>query len=110
MPPHVVRGGHNAPRLPPRTDRPDCTPRAAKRQIASRQGLSKPGPRRWTGTSFPSQWYEVEEGVWRPIEHLENFASIAGLEYVLIDRDTKLRELKQELRWNEIYYHLARGL
>jgi L-arabinose isomerase len=43
-------------------------------------------------------------------EHLEDFAGMAGLEFVLIGGDTKLREFKQELRWNEIYYHLARGL
>jgi L-arabinose isomerase len=44
------------------------------------------------------------------IEHLEDFAEMAGVELVLIDEDTKLRELKKELRWNEVYYHLARGL
>ncbi len=43
-------------------------------------------------------------------EHLEDFAGMAGLEFVLIDGDTKLRQLRQELRWNEVYYHLARGL
>jgi L-arabinose isomerase len=29
---------------------------------------------------------------------------------VLIDETTEIRELKKELRWNEAYYHLARGL
>jgi L-arabinose isomerase len=43
-------------------------------------------------------------------EHLRDFADMAGLEFVLIDQDAKLPELKKELRWNEIYYHLARGL
>ena len=43
-------------------------------------------------------------------EHLEDFAGMAGLECLLIDGDTKLREFRQELRWNEIYYYLARGL
>jgi L-arabinose isomerase len=43
-------------------------------------------------------------------EHLEDFAGMAGLEFVLIDGDTNLRQLRQELRWNEMYYHLARGL
>jgi L-arabinose isomerase len=42
-------------------------------------------------------------------EHLEDFASMADLEFLLIDDDTKLRAFKQELRWNEVYYHLARG-
>jgi L-arabinose isomerase len=43
-------------------------------------------------------------------EHLEDYAEMAGIEFVLIDRETRLRELKKELRWNEAYYHLARGL
>ena len=37
-------------------------------------------------------------------EHLENFAEIAGIECVLINKDTELRQLKNELKWNEIYY------
>jgi len=43
-------------------------------------------------------------------EHLEDFADIAGHEFLIIDHDTRLSEFKKELRWNEIYYHLARGL
>jgi L-arabinose isomerase len=43
-------------------------------------------------------------------EHLEDFAQMAGIEFLLIDRDTKLREFKRELRWNDTYYQLARGL
>jgi L-arabinose isomerase len=43
-------------------------------------------------------------------EQLEDFADIAGMEYILIDSDTKLSTLKKELRWNELYYHLANGL
>jgi L-arabinose isomerase len=44
------------------------------------------------------------------VEHLEDFAEMAGLEFLLIDENTTLREFKKELRWNEIYYHLAKGL
>jgi L-arabinose isomerase len=43
-------------------------------------------------------------------EHLEDFADMAGIEYVLIDEGCKISEFKKELRWNEIYYHLAKGL
>lgn len=39
-------------------------------------------------------------------EHLEDFAAMAGIEYVLIDENTKLRELKNELRWSDVYYQL----
>jgi len=43
-------------------------------------------------------------------EHLEDFAEIAGIEFLLIDRDTKLYTFKRELRWNDLYYHLAKGI
>jgi L-arabinose isomerase len=43
-------------------------------------------------------------------EHLEDFAEIAGMEFLLIDQNTVLSEFKKALRWNEVYYHLARGL
>jgi len=44
------------------------------------------------------------------IEHLEDFAEIAGIEFLVIDRDTRLREWKKELRWNDMYWALAKGL
>jgi L-arabinose isomerase len=43
-------------------------------------------------------------------EHMEDFAEIAGIEFLLIDSDTHLRHFKKELRWNEMYYLLAKGL
>jgi len=42
-------------------------------------------------------------------EMLEDFATIAGIELVVIDGSTRLSELKQNLRNNEVYYHLAQG-
>jgi len=42
-------------------------------------------------------------------EHLQDFAEMAGMELLLIDKNTKLPEFKKELRWNEVYYHLAKG-
>jgi L-arabinose isomerase len=41
--------------------------------------------------------------------HLEDFAGMAGLEFLVIDQSTDLTDLKKELRWNELYYQLARG-
>ena len=35
---------------------------------------------------------------------------MAGVEFLLIDERTHMSEFKKELRWNEAYYHLARGL
>jgi L-arabinose isomerase len=43
-------------------------------------------------------------------EHMEDFSEMAGIEYVLIDESTRLSQFKKELRWNEMYYHLAKGL
>ena len=43
-------------------------------------------------------------------EHLEDFAEMAGMEFLLIDRHTTVGDLKRELRWNDLYYHLAGGL
>jgi L-arabinose isomerase len=37
-------------------------------------------------------------------EQLEDFAEMAGIEYVLINKDTSLHQLKKELRWSEGYY------
>ena len=42
-------------------------------------------------------------------EHIEDLAEIAGVELVVIDAKTELREFKRELRQNEIFYHLAPG-
>ena len=42
-------------------------------------------------------------------EMLEDFAAIAGIEVVIIDADTKVRQLKQELAWNEAAYGLKSG-
>ena len=43
-------------------------------------------------------------------EHLEDLAEIANLELVVIDKSTEIRSFKQQLRNNEIYYHLAPGV
>jgi len=37
-------------------------------------------------------------------ENLQDFADIAGIEYVLIGKNTNLYDFKNELRWNEMYY------
>jgi L-arabinose isomerase len=43
-------------------------------------------------------------------EQLEDFAEIAGIEVVFIDENTNLREFKKDLRNNDLYYALAKGL
>ena len=37
-------------------------------------------------------------------EHLEDFAAMANIEFVLINKNTNLYQLKNELRWSEVYY------
>jgi len=38
-------------------------------------------------------------------QHLEDFAEMADIEYLLIDRDTTIANFKKELKWNRVYYH-----
>lgn len=40
------------------------------------------------------------------VEYMEDFAAMAGIEMVLIDEETRIRELRNELRWSEAYYRL----
>jgi L-arabinose isomerase len=44
------------------------------------------------------------------IEVLTDFARIAGIELLVIDERTRLDDFEKELRWNQAYYSLARGL
>jgi len=39
-------------------------------------------------------------------EMMEDFAEMADIEFLVIDENTDLRELKKELRWNEVYYKI----
>jgi len=39
-------------------------------------------------------------------EYMEDYAEMLGLEFVIIDKDTKIRDFKKELRFNDVYYHL----
>jgi L-arabinose isomerase len=43
-------------------------------------------------------------------EQLEDFSEIAGVELMMIDAATNLADFKQQLRTNEVYYHLAPGI
>tara|TARA_Y100001933_G_C19014901_1_gene570946 strand:- start:6973 stop:8514 length:1542 start_codon:yes stop_codon:yes gene_type:complete len=37
-------------------------------------------------------------------EHMEDFADMAELEYLVIDNETRMREFKNEIRWNDAAY------
>jgi L-arabinose isomerase len=43
-------------------------------------------------------------------DQLRDFTEMAGIEFLLIDENTKLDEFKNQLRWNDLYYHLSKGL
>jgi len=43
-------------------------------------------------------------------EHLEDFAEMAGIELVTIGDGSSVADIKKELRWNQAYHQLARGL
>lgn len=42
-------------------------------------------------------------------EYLQDFADIAGIEFLLIDGDTQVDSFKQRLRWNDVYYQWENG-
>ena len=43
-------------------------------------------------------------------EYIEDFSEMAGIEFVHIGKNTCLTEFKKELKMNEVYYMLAKGL
>jgi L-arabinose isomerase len=43
-------------------------------------------------------------------EHMQDFADMANMECLLINDTTDLAEFKKEIRWNEVYYLLSKGL
>jgi L-arabinose isomerase len=44
------------------------------------------------------------------VDELIDLAEMSGTELVVIDANTTPRQFVRELRWNQAYYHLARGL
>ena len=43
-------------------------------------------------------------------EMIEDFAEIAEIELLTIDKEIKIKDFKNEIRWNDLYYHLSNGL
>ena len=44
------------------------------------------------------------------VDVLKDFATIAGLEILVIDNATTITEFEKEVRWNQAYHRLAQGL
>ena len=42
-------------------------------------------------------------------EHLEDFAEMAGIEYVRIGMDTNISQLKNNLKWNDLYFQFNKS-
>lgn len=40
-------------------------------------------------------------------DHMQDFAEMAGIEFLLIDENTRISDFKNEIRWNEMYYLLG---
>ncbi len=43
-------------------------------------------------------------------EYIEDFCSMTGIEYLVIDGKSDISSLRKELRWNEMFYHLSDGI
>ena len=43
-------------------------------------------------------------------EHMADFADMTGIELALIDENCEIRQFRKELRWNDLYYALNKGL
>jgi L-arabinose isomerase len=44
------------------------------------------------------------------VETLDDFATIAGVEFATIDETTTVAGFRQALRWNAAWFHLKQGL
>ncbi|MCQ2114000.1 MAG: L-arabinose isomerase [Bacteroidaceae bacterium] len=56
------------------------------------------------GTHHSAFSYDITAEYW------DDFAEMAGIEYVQINKDTTIPEFKKELRMNEVYYMLNKAL
>jgi L-arabinose isomerase len=43
-------------------------------------------------------------------DHLRDFAAMTGVELLMIDADTTVDTFRDQLRWNDLYWLLAKGL
>ena len=75
-------------------------------RCGSRSPTSPPPPRRGFA---PAAHHSV---LCRAIgsEAFDDLAEIAGIELLVIDDTTRIRDVANELRWNQAYYRLAGGL
>jgi L-arabinose isomerase len=44
------------------------------------------------------------------LDHILDLAEMAGIECLVIDENTRINEFKKEMRLNEVYYYIAKGI
>jgi L-arabinose isomerase len=44
------------------------------------------------------------------VEHLRDLAAMSGIEFLVIDETTEIEAFRDKLRWNDLYYLLAKGI
>jgi len=44
------------------------------------------------------------------LSQIQDFSELAGIELVRIDKNTELNSFMRELKWNDLYYHMSKGL
>ncbi len=44
------------------------------------------------------------------LQHITDLAEMSGIECLVIDENTQISDFKKEIRWNEVYYHIAKGI
>ena len=42
-------------------------------------------------------------------EHLQDFADMAGIEFININATSTTQSIRNELRWNEVYYQINKS-
>jgi L-arabinose isomerase len=88
-------------------DHPDLPKLPVARAVWECQPDFKTAVRAWIlagGAHHTAYSYDVTT------EMLDDFATIAGVELAVIDKNTELQRFKQDLRNNEVYWHLAPGI
>jgi L-arabinose isomerase len=43
-------------------------------------------------------------------QHITDLAEMLDIEYLVIDENTRIADFKNEIKLNEVYYHIARGI
>ena len=73
----------------------------SNRILDSAAGISRPEQRRGSSPEAPTTQHSPTTCT---AEQMGDWAAAMGIEAVYIDKDTNIRSLKNELKWNSVYY------